>query len=83
MCIGGECISSTTDIAQNQVDNGSSFPDSVQHNCGHCCHYGHAINTFWGHQAMLRVNQLNFAEHYNSSPSHIPYGIKRPPRITT
>ncbi|MFA6038101.1 MAG: hypothetical protein WC748_08300 [Legionellales bacterium] len=82
LCIGGECVASTTDTAQNSQDDDSSSSDTtMQHNCGHWCHYGHAINTFYGHPITLTVSQ-NFSESYNSPVSHCPDGIKRPPRVT-
>lgn len=79
ICIG-ECGSSITDNNSSEVHD-SSFPDTVHYNCGHCCHYGHAINTFFANPAVLGINQQTFAENFNSPPFYIPYGIKRPPRI--
>ena len=67
ICIG-ECGSSITDSNNNPEGHDGSVPDAAHYNCGHCCHYGHAINTFFADQAALGINQQTFAENFNSPP---------------
>lgn len=57
--------------------------DTVQeemHDCHHCCHHGHAINTFKEEIEILFVPQM-VSNYQPESLSHLYYLIKRPPRL--
>ena len=71
------------DLGVNQIKDdgdGSSSSTITQHDCHHCCHYGHAINISFKHQIRVDATQ-KIADHHSSFVSHIVYNIKRPPRI--